>query len=115
MIPVPVITGLFSIGSKLIEKFFPDPAEKAKAELELLRMVRDGGMGCMLITAAAIDSMTSPHFPLVWHAPSSTWHGEDMGFCDLLDHNDIKLFCDLALSCEIGHLGLKEFRVNEVG
>jgi len=88
------------------------PVDTTKTGLDI---VRYSGMGCMLITAAAIDSMTSPHFPLVWHAPSSTWHGEDMGFCDLLDHNDIKLFCDLALSCEIGHLGLKEFRVNEVG
>jgi len=54
MIPVPVITGLFSIGSKLIEKFFPDPAEKAKAELELLRMVRDGEMQEMQIALSAI-------------------------------------------------------------
>jgi len=87
------------------------PVDTTKTGLDI---VRYSGMGCMLIKAAVIDSMPSPHFPLTWHAPSSTWQGEDMGFCDLLDHNDIKLFCDLDLSLEIGHIGQREFRVNEV-
>jgi hypothetical protein len=36
------ISGIFGIGSKLIEKLFPDPTDKARAELELLRMQQSG-------------------------------------------------------------------------
>jgi uncharacterized membrane protein (DUF106 family) len=33
---------LLDIGSKLIDKFFPDPEQKAKAQLELLQMQQNG-------------------------------------------------------------------------
>jgi len=33
---------VLSIGEKLIDKFFPDPEQKAKAQLELLQMQQDG-------------------------------------------------------------------------
>jgi hypothetical protein len=33
---------VLSIGEKLIDKFFPDPEQKAKAQLELLKMQQDG-------------------------------------------------------------------------
>ena len=36
------LTGLFSIGGKLIDKIFPDPEARDKAKLELLRMEREG-------------------------------------------------------------------------
>lgn len=71
------------------------------------------GLGCLLSEASVIDKIPSPHFPLKWDAPTSTWHGEDMGFCDLLTNDGIEIFCDLDLSREIGHLGIREFRVNQ--
>ena len=37
-----VISGLFSAAQSLIERFFPDPAAKAAAQLELLRMEQTG-------------------------------------------------------------------------
>jgi hypothetical protein len=37
-----VISGLFSAAQSLIERFFPDPAQKAAAQLELLRMEQTG-------------------------------------------------------------------------
>jgi hypothetical protein len=104
--------------SKRVPPFHPtafyniDPVEPVDTEGHGLVSVKYSGMGCMLVEASVLDSMPSPHYPLKWHAPSSTWHGEDMGFCDLLHHNDIKIFCDLDLSQEIGHLGQQEFRVN---
>jgi hypothetical protein len=106
--------------SKRVEPFHPtafyniDPVEPVNTEEHGLVPVRFAGMGCMLVNASVLDSIPSPHYPLTWHAPSSTWHGEDMGFCELLEKNDIKLFCDLDLSREIGHLGQREFRVNQV-
>ena len=33
---------ILDIGGKLIDKFFPDPEQKAKAQLELLRMQQNG-------------------------------------------------------------------------
>jgi hypothetical protein len=106
--------------SKRVEPFHPtafyniDPVEPVNTEEHGLVPVRFAGMGCMLVNTSVLDSIPSPHYPLTWHAPSSTWHGEDMGFCELLERNDIKLFCDLDLSREIGHLGQREFRVNQV-
>jgi hypothetical protein len=105
--------------SKRVEPFHPtafysiDPVQPVDTEGHGLVTVRYSGMGCMLIKASVLDTIPSPHYPLAWHAPSSTWHGEDMGFCDLLEDNSIKLFCDLDLSREIGHLGQREFRVNQ--
>ena len=39
MDPISLILG---VGSKLIDKFFPDPEQKAKAQLELLHMQQNG-------------------------------------------------------------------------
>jgi hypothetical protein len=106
--------------SKRVEPFHAtafysiDPVEPVDTTGHGLVPIRYSGMGCMLIKTSVIDDIPSPHYPLKWHAPSSTWHGEDMGFCDLLHANDVKLFCDLDLSREIGHLGVQEFRVNQV-
>jgi len=36
------ITAILGIGSKLIDKFFPDPEAKAKAQLQLLEMQQTG-------------------------------------------------------------------------
>ncbi len=45
---------IFDIGSKLIDKFFPNPEEKQKAQLELLKMQRDGELDVMKIELSAI-------------------------------------------------------------
>jgi len=36
------LTAILGIGEKLIDKFFPDPEQKAKAQLELLKMQQEG-------------------------------------------------------------------------
>jgi hypothetical protein len=41
-VPLPVIDGVFSVGMKLIERFFPDPASADAAKLELLKMQQAG-------------------------------------------------------------------------
>jgi hypothetical protein len=104
--------------SKRVEPFHPtafhsiDPVQPVDTEANGLVTVRYTGMGCLLMRASAIDDIPSPHFPLKWHAPSSTWHGEDMGLCDLLTEDGTKIWCDLDLSREIGHLGQREFLLN---
>ena len=49
-----LIGGLFDIGSKLIEKLFSSPEEKAKAQLELLRMQQAGELDQLKVQLSAI-------------------------------------------------------------
>ncbi len=46
--------GLFGIGGKLIDKLFPDPEQKAKAQLELLRMQQTGELDEVKVQLSAI-------------------------------------------------------------
>lgn len=46
--------GIFSIGSKLIDKLFPNPEDKAKAQLELLRLQQTGELDEMKTQLSAI-------------------------------------------------------------
>jgi hypothetical protein len=39
-----LLSGLFDIGKSLIDRFFPDPASKAAAQLELLKMQESGDL-----------------------------------------------------------------------
>jgi hypothetical protein len=48
------ISGLFGIGGKLIDKLFPDPTEKARAQLELLRLQQSGELDEMKTALSAI-------------------------------------------------------------
>ena len=45
----PLILGpLFELGKGIIDRLFPDPAKKAQAELELLKMAQDGDLKTIL-------------------------------------------------------------------
>jgi hypothetical protein len=48
------LSGIFSIGSKIIDKIFPDPEQKAKAQLELLRLQQDGELESVKVQLSAI-------------------------------------------------------------
>jgi hypothetical protein len=39
---ISLLTSIFGIGNKLIEKFFPDPVERQKAQLQLLQLQQEG-------------------------------------------------------------------------
>jgi len=41
------ITALLEVGSKLIDKFIPDPEAKAKAQMDLAKMAQDGELAKM--------------------------------------------------------------------
>ena len=49
-----LIAPLLDLGKSLIRKIFPDPAERAKAELELLAMQQSGELQSMQIQLSAI-------------------------------------------------------------
>lgn len=48
------LSGIFSIGTKLIDKIFPDPEQKAKAQLELLKLQQSGDLDEMKTQLSAI-------------------------------------------------------------
>lgn len=48
------LSGIFSIGSKIIDKLFPDPEQKAKAQLELLQMQQSGELETVKVQLSAI-------------------------------------------------------------
>lgn len=61
-----LIGGIFDIGGKLLDKFFPDPAERAQKQLELLQMQQTGElkeletrMSAILAEASSTDPWTS--------------------------------------------------------
>lgn len=41
------ISSLFAVGGKLIERLMPDPAQKAQAQLELLKMQQSGELAAL--------------------------------------------------------------------
>ena len=55
MDPISLILG---VGSKLIDKFFPDPEQKAKAQLELLQMQQNGELAQIAADTAEQQELT---------------------------------------------------------
>jgi hypothetical protein len=52
---------VLSIGEKLIDKFFPDPEQKAKAQLELLKMQQEGDFKKIEADIAEAQELTKRH------------------------------------------------------
>jgi hypothetical protein len=48
------ISSIFGIGSKIIDKLFPDPTEKAKAQLELIKLQQSGDLDELKVQLSAI-------------------------------------------------------------
>lgn len=48
------ISSIFGIGSKIIDKLFPNAEDKAKAQLELLKLQQDGELKEMEVKLSAI-------------------------------------------------------------
>lgn len=73
-----IASGLLEVGKGLIDKFFPDPEAKAKAQLDLLKMQSDGDlkelearMAVIADEAKSADPWTSrarPSFLYVFYA-----------------------------------------------
>jgi uncharacterized membrane protein (DUF106 family) len=52
------LTAILGIGEKLIDKFFPDPEQKAKAQLELMQMQQNGELAKMQADIAESQEIT---------------------------------------------------------
>ena len=73
----PLILGpVLELGKSIIGRLFPDPAEKAKAELELLKMTQEGDLK-MVLAQLEINAKEAQH-PSLWVAgwrPGAGWCG----------------------------------------
>lgn len=73
----PLILGpVLEIGRSILERFIPDPAKKAEAEMEILRMAADGELK-QVIAQLEINAREASH-PSIWVAgwrPAFGWCG----------------------------------------
>jgi hypothetical protein len=71
-----VIGPLLELGKTLFDRFIPDPAEKARAEMEFLKMAADGELK-QVIAQLEINAREAQH-PSIWVAgwrPYFGWVG----------------------------------------
>jgi hypothetical protein len=71
-----VIGSIFEIGKTLLDRFVPDPAQKAQAEMELVRMAADGELK-QIIAQLEINAREATH-QSIWVAgwrPFFGWAG----------------------------------------
>lgn len=71
-----LLAPLLDIGKSIIDRLFPDPAEKAKAELELLKMTQDGDLK-QVLAQLEINAREAQHpsvFVAGWR-PGAGWAG----------------------------------------
>jgi uncharacterized membrane protein (DUF106 family) len=52
------LTALVDVGMRLVDKFFPDPEQKAKAQLELLQMQQNGELAKIQADIAEQQELT---------------------------------------------------------
>lgn len=73
----PLLIGpLFEIGGKIIDRLFPEPGEKAKAELELLKLTQAGDLQ-QVLAQLEINAREAQHASLFvagWR-PGAGWAG----------------------------------------
>lgn len=69
--------------------------------------------GCMLIDMKVFDTIADggPHFrtPVI----NGKTKGEDIDFCHRCLEKDVHIFCDIDLSLELAHIGVKKYNIVE--
>ena len=88
--------------------------EQAVDERGLIRM-RHMPTGCLLIRMTVFEKLSAPHFRFLTNEATGEIHGEDYVFCDRAHEAGFEVWCDAALSLELGHIGQRIFRFTEDG
>ncbi len=66
--------------------------------------------GCLLIRMAVFDRLAKPYFRFGIE-PDGALLGEDYAFCDAAREAGFRIWCDAALSHELGHIGQQVYRM----
>jgi len=75
-----------------------------------LEKLSGASSACQLIKMSVFDKLKSPYFRVEW-VGENKFTGEDYVFSKALRDAGFKVWCDTKLSREIGHLGVKEFKI----
>jgi hypothetical protein len=67
--------------------------------------------GCILLRTAVFDSLSRPYFHFGVEQETGNIVGEDYVFCDRVRQAGHRIWCDMRLSREIGHIGQHVFRL----
>lgn len=67
--------------------------------------------GCLLIKMTVFDRLTRPYFRFAADEATGDVIGEDYVFCDLVRQTGLRIWSDVALSMEIGHIGQQIHRL----
>ena len=67
--------------------------------------------GCLLIRMKVFEAMTRPYFRFRHDETTGDVIGEDYDFCDRARQHGFRIWCDAALSFEIGHIGQTIYRI----
>jgi hypothetical protein len=90
------------LGTKVAEQ----PAVLSGVLLEMQRIPT----GCLLIKMSVFDKLSKPYFRFDTDANGAIV-GEDYVFCDQARAAGFRIWCDAAMSREIGHIGLNVCRL----
>jgi glycosyltransferase involved in cell wall biosynthesis len=90
------------LGTSLPEQ----PADSSGDLIEMLRIPT----GCLLIKMSVFEKLPSPYFRFDVNADGAIV-GEDYVFCDRAREAGFRIWCDAAISRELGHLGQSIYRL----
>lgn len=72
-----------------------------------------GGFAVSAMRAEVFRRVEKPWFWTPYHAPNDIIIGEDVYFADKCIRAGLKIMCDLELSEQIGHIGIKDFYLED--
>lgn len=86
------------------------PGEVAQTPSGLIEMARIP-TGCLLIRMSVFEALPRPYFRFESNEETGDIIGEDYVFCDRARAAGFRIWCDPALSHEIGHIGQQVFKI----
>ena len=110
----PIVGALYTKRVPPYELLGAPIGSEASIDAEGLIEMKHMPTGCLLISMAVFANLTPPYFRFLFDEATGAIHGEDYVFCDLARAAGFRIWCDVALSLEIGHIGQQICRFAEL-
>ncbi|MDR3508557.1 MAG: hypothetical protein P4L64_11715 [Caulobacteraceae bacterium] len=85
------------------------PADAPEGLIEMQRIPT----GCLLIRMSVFERLSKPYFDFATDPETGVIHGEDYVFCDRARAAGFRIWCDAALTGELGHIGQRVHRLKD--
>ncbi|MDR3374098.1 MAG: hypothetical protein P4L98_10255 [Ancalomicrobiaceae bacterium] len=69
--------------------------------------------GCMLISMAVFERLSRPYFRFETNEEAGNIRGEDYVFCERAARAGYRVWCDVPLTNQMGHVGQKAYRLGQ--